>query len=364
LSVDLPLTSTEYANAQTCAFLDGLLPEGEPRLAIAADFDVPASDVFGLLAALGKDCAGALVIQPEEDPAPQTPTTFAAEPLSSDKLAELVANLRSAPLGIDRDVRLSLAGVQEKLPLTRMPDGSWGRPVQGAASTHILKPGLERFVNTVANELFCMNLAHQLGLDVAATETFLVDERPVLVVERFDRVIGHDGSVRRIHQEDLCQAFGLPPRRKYQDAGGPTLARIANLLQDVSAVGTAEVFLRALIVNIAIGNCDAHAKNFSLLHSELGALRLAPFYDLISTRFYPLKDHLAMYVDSVQKADRVTADRIVNEAAHWGIRRPRAEQIVSDALDQLPEAVAAAAAKTVGVPDELVELVTDRIKRF
>jgi serine/threonine-protein kinase HipA len=72
LSLDLPLTPDRYANARTYAFLDGLLPEGEPRREIAADLDLPASDVFGLLAALGRDCAGALVIQPA--PAPPRPS--------------------------------------------------------------------------------------------------------------------------------------------------------------------------------------------------------------------------------------------------------------------------------------------------
>ncbi len=131
LSLDLPLTPDRYPNARTCAFLDGLLPEGEPRRAIAADLDLAASDVFALLAALGKDCAGALVIQPEDEPSPITPTTQTAERLSNDDLAELVANLRSAPLGVDRNVRLSLAGAQEKLLLTRMPNGSWGARSRG-----------------------------------------------------------------------------------------------------------------------------------------------------------------------------------------------------------------------------------------
>jgi len=364
LSLDLPLTPDRYANARTCAFLDGLLPEGEPRRAIAADLDIPASDVFGLLAALGKDCAGALVIQLEDEPPPAIPTTRRAEPLSSDDLAELVANLRSAPLGIDRNVRLSLAGVQEKLLLTRLPDGAWGRPIDGTPSTHILKPEIERFGNTVENELFCMHLAGLLGLEVATTETILVDDRPVLVVKRYDRVVGPDGSVARIHQEDLCQALGLPPGRKYQEDGGPTLAAVANMLQDVAAPGSAEGFLRALTLNVALGNCDAHGKNFSLLHAESGALRLAPLYDLLSTRLYPLKDQLAMYVDDVQRVDRVTVDGLVNEASRWRIQRGRAREVVLDVLDRLPDAVGIAASGTVNTPEQLIQLVTDNVDRL
>jgi serine/threonine-protein kinase HipA len=267
LSLAFPLTRERYPNAATRAFLDGLLPEGEPRRAIAQDLDLPASDVFGLLAVLGKDSAGALVVQPDDALPPPRPTTLSAEPITTDDLGELIANLHRAPLGIDRNVRLSLAGVQEKLPLTRMPDGTWGRPIAGTPSTHILKPEIEPFQNTVENELFCMSVAKNLGLSVAPAQTILVDERPVLVVERYDRVIDPDGTVHRVHQEDFCQALGLPPEKKCEQDGGPSLARIARVLQDFAEPSAPEALLRALTVNVALGNCEAHAKNYSLLHT-------------------------------------------------------------------------------------------------
>lgn len=364
LSLAMPLTRDRYPNGVTRAFLDGLLPEGEPRRAIAADLDLPASDVFGLLATLGRDCAGALVVQPQDDPQPPVPTTRTAEPLSADDLGDLVANLRSAPLGIDRNVRLSLAGVQEKLLLTRMPDGTWGRPVEGTPSTHILKPEIERYANTVENEAFCMRVAKHLGLTVANVETTVVDERPVLVVQRYDRVVDPDGTVHRVHQEDFCQALGLPPDKKYEQDAGPTLARLARVLQDVADPGATETLLRSLTLNVALGNCDAHGKNFSLLHTESGVLRMAPLYDLMSTRLYPVDDKLAMYVDDVQRADRVTAERIVNEASRWGVGRNRAEEIVSDSLARLPAAIAAAAGEVDGLPSELVELAGRRVDRL
>lgn len=364
LSLAFPLTRDRYPNGATRAFLDGLLPEGEPRRAIAQDLDLPASDVFGLLAALGKDSAGALVVQPEDAPPPPPPTTLTAQPLTADDLAELIANLHRAPLGIDRNVRLSLAGVQEKLLLTRMPDGTWGRPVEGTPSTHILKPEIEPFENTVENELFCMTVAKSLGLSVAPVQSILVDERPVLVVERYDRVTGPDGTVHRIHQEDFCQALGLPPEKKYEQDAGPNLARIARVLQDFAEPSAPATLLRALTLNVALGNCDAHSKNFSLLHTQAGGLRLAPLYDLLSTRLYPLDDKLAMYVDSVQKADRVTAERIVNEATRWGMNRRIAEEIVADSLDRLPAAISQAIEEIDALPDSLPELVNKRVDQL
>jgi serine/threonine-protein kinase HipA len=364
LSLAFPLTRDRYPNSATRAFLDGLLPEGEPRRAIAQDLDLPASDVFGLLANLGKDCAGALIIQEEDAEPPPPPTTLTAQPLTADDLGELITNLHRAPLGIDRNVRLSLAGVQEKLLLTRMPDGTWGRPVEGTPSTHILKPEIEPFQNTVENELFCMTVAKNLGLSVAPVQTILVDERPVLVVERYDRVIHPDGTVHRIHQEDFCQALGFPPEKKYEQDAGPSLLRIAQVLQDFAEPSARETLLRAVTLNLALGNCDAHAKNFSLLHTPTGALRLAPLYDLLSTRLYPLEDKLAMYVDSVQKADRVTAERIVNEARRWGMTRRSAEDVVADSLDRLPAAITQAAKEIDTLPPSLPELVNKRVDQL
>lgn len=364
LSLALPLSREKYANAATRAFLDGLLPEGEPRRAIAADLDIPASDVFGLLAALGRDCAGALVIQPATEPSPPVQSTSRAEPLSDDDLARLIANLRRAPLGIDRDVRLSLAGVQEKLLLTRMPDGRWGRPVGGTPSTHILKPEIEPYRDTVENEAFCMNVATRLGLDVAAVEVILVDGRPVLVVERYDRRVAADGTVTRVHQEDLCQALGLPPERKYEHDAGPSHAQIARVLQDYADPAALGQLLEAVTLNVALGNCDAHGKNFSLLHSKAGTIRMAPLYDLLCTRLYPgLDEKLAMHVDTVEKADRVTADRLVAEASSWGIAPPRAKEIVADILDRLPAAISTAA-DAVKAPSKLPELAGERVERL
>jgi serine/threonine-protein kinase HipA len=362
LSLALPLTRDRYPNAVTTAFLDGLLPEGEPRRAVAADLDLLASDVFGLIAGLGKDCAGALVVQPEGDSAPAMNSTSSAQPLTDDDLANLVANLRSAPLGVDRDVRVSLAGVQEKLLLTRMLDGAWGRPVDGTPSTHILKPQIERFPHTVENEAFCMRVAQHLGIGVARVDTIDVDGSAVLVVERYDRLVDADGTVHRIHQEDFCQALGLPPSKKYEQDAGPSLGRLARVLQGVAEPSAVHTLLQTVTLNIALGNCDAHGKNFSLLHAPSGVVRLAPLYDLLSTRFYPTDDKLAMYVDTVEKADRVTPERIVNEARTWGVPRAGAEATVFELLGRLPEAISVAAAETPGLPEDLHALLSKRVE--
>jgi serine/threonine-protein kinase HipA len=363
LSLSLPLTPGRYPHGVVRAFLDGLLPEGEPRRAVAADFDLRAGDTYGLIRALGRDCAGALVIQPDDEPPPPQPTTKTAEPLTAAAIGDLVANLRSAPLGVDARVRISLAGVHEKLLLTRMPDGSWGRPVEGTPSTHILKPQIAEYPNTVENEAFCMRLARHLGLFVSAVETMTVNGRRVIIVERYDRNVRPDGTVERIHQEDFCQATAIPPERKYEEDGGPTLRRIAGILQGVAGPDSLERLLRAVTVNVLIGNGDAHGKNFSLLHDASGSLRLAPLYDLVSTLVYG-DDRLAMYVDNVQRTNRVTADRIVNEAARWGLSRGRASEIIAEILDRAPAAAQAARDETEGVPASVLEVVDSQLAQL
>jgi serine/threonine-protein kinase HipA len=363
LSLSLSVGAERYTQGATRPFLDGLLPEGEPRKAIARDLGLRADDTFGLIEALGRDCAGAVVIQALADAPPPVATTTTAERLSSEELETLVRDLRSAPLGAGGRVRVSLAGVQEKLVLTRMPDGSWGRPVDGTPSTHILKPEIATYPHTIENEALCMRIAKHLNLDAAAVETTEIADRKLIVVERYDRAVGADGSVNRIHQEDFCQATGTPPDTKYEEDGGPSLQRVAGILEAVAAPGSLEKLAQAVALNVLLGNGDAHAKNLSLLHLASGGLTLTPLYDLISTLYYG-DDRLAMYVDSVQRTDRVTSQRVVNEIVRWGMSPDRAAEIVDDILDRAPGALAAARDETEGVPDDLIATIERRLTQM
>lgn len=360
LSVALPLTDVHFTQGPTHAFLDGLLPEGESRRVIAEDFNLRATDTYGLIRALGRDCAGAIIVQPSGEPPPPDASTTTADPLNDDALADLVKNLRSAPLGVSDRVRISLAGVQQKLLLTRMPDGGWGRPVDGTPSTHILKPEIRDYPNTVQNETFCMRLARSLGLETAEVETTEIAGRRLIVVRRYDRKIGEDGSVQRIHQEDFCQATSMLPKQKYQEDGGPSLLKLSEVLRSVAVPGSVEALLSATIANVLVGNGDAHAKNFSLLHHRDGRITLAPLYDVMSSLYYN-DDRLAMYIDDVRRTNRVSGDRLANEAMSWGIPRVRAVEIIKDLLVRAPSAIEASREETIGTPKEIVKLVEQQI---
>jgi serine/threonine-protein kinase HipA len=362
LSLTMPVSAVQFGTGVVRPFLDGLLPEGEPRRALAEDLGLRADDTFALIRALGRDCAGAVVIQPLEDPAPPPATVMTAEALTDDEVAGLIANLRTVPLGAGDRVRVSLAGVQEKLLLTRLADGHWGRPIDGTPSTHILKPEIRGYPNTVVNEVFAMRLARHLGVPVANVENTQIGERTVIVVSRYDRVIAPDGRVERIHQEDLCQATGVPPARKYQEDGGPSLRTLAGILSATDR-DSLPTLLRAVVVHVLVGNGDAHGKNYSFLHVPSGALQLAPLYDVMSTLYYG-DDRLAMYIDDVRRTDAVTTDRLLNEATAWGLSRKAASQIVGDVLAAAPAAISRAGEETPGVPEEILRIVASQFDRL
>ena len=181
-------------------------------------------------------------------------------------------------------MRLSLAGAQPKLPVV-IDDGQVALPLNAVTpTTHILKPEPEHFPGLVANEAFCMRLARAAMLPVAHVETAVtITGLPYLIVERYDRDLTSD-PIRRLHQEDVCQALGIPADSKYQAEGGPSVRETVELLRRATGVPAHELprLWEALVFNWLIGNCDAHGKNFSLLY-DAGAPTLAPLYDLVST---------------------------------------------------------------------------------
>jgi serine/threonine-protein kinase HipA len=362
LSVGLPLTPEAYTAGPTRAFLDGLLPEGSVRAAVAQRLAIDEQDTFALAEALGRDCAGAIVILPKSAPPPAEPSSLRATPLTDDEVVRRITELPQKPLGIDGGLRLSLAGVQDKLVLVKLPSGEWAEPTDGTPTTHLLKPQGDRFARLVENEAFCMKFGLHLGVSVANVAIETIGSVRLLAVERFDRQPG-EGVISRVHQEDMCQALSRPVTQKYEDRGGPSLRDIAAVLQGTARASDLEAFLRALVINLLIGNCDAHGKNFSLTHTRSGEIRLAPLYDLVSTLFYPeLERHLAMSVDKVQRIERIRVSRIVNEAASWGMSRARAAGVVEDMLARTPDAIEAARTDVPGVPDALPQLVRSQLE--
>jgi serine/threonine-protein kinase HipA len=271
LSCSLP-TPGPTEPAKTWAYLEGLLPEGQALDAMAARVrnarlttrgePESVNDVLLLLAEYGRECAGAVVTVAHDDSYDPDAGTYGL--LDADALATIVRELPDHPLGTDTDrgIRMSLAGAQPKFLLARFGD-SWYEPINGAASTHIIKP-TTRWPNSAHNESLVMTIAKHVGLTPASTWVETMGDSTVFVAERFDRIITNDQTVKRRHQEDMCQALGIRPAKKYE-IGRPS-QRMARLLREQTNHPSAEVrrLFRQVTFRVVIGDADGHGKNYSV----------------------------------------------------------------------------------------------------
>jgi len=237
-------------------------------------------------------------------------------------------------------VRLSLAGAQGKLPVV-IRDGYIGLTLGNTPSTHIIKPEPEHYPGLVAIEGLCMRLARDLGLNVPGVSSRQIGPTTCLIVARYDRVIADDGTATRIHQEDLCQALGIHPARKYQQDGGPLVRDCIEMLRDWSTdpLNDVTAFVDALIFNASIGNADAHGKNYSMLYDQ-AERRLAPLYDLVCTRAWPeLSKTPAMKIGGARSVDAITPEHWEAMANESELAWPRLEERIAELTDQLAEAI-------------------------
>lgn len=339
LSFSLPKQAEPFHRRECQPFFGGILPEESQRTAIARALGVSADNEFRLLEYLGGEVAGALTLLPAGD-APALPSAMSPRLLDEAGLVQLLDHLPIRPMLVGEDgLRLSLAGAQSKLPVLLI-DGQVALPAPGQPTSHILKPPITRFPSTTENEYFCMSLARAIGLDVAPVEMRAVGGRSFLLIARYDRIIGPSGELVRLHQEDFAQALGVPSHRKYASEGGPNFPDCFALLRRAATRPPRDILrlLDAAIFNLIIGNADAHAKNFSLLHKD-GAIVLAPLYDLLSTTLYPeLSPNLAMKIGGKHLLKEIEPRHWDKFAGDCGLGAP----FVRTRISQLCEAVIAA----------------------
>lgn len=347
LSLSLPLQIEPFPPEAAKAFFSNLLPEGQLRDHFASKHRVSPDDDFGLLAALGGDCAGALTLYPggPDYAFEEKPPSY--RPFTSDELRQLLDEayiMDPSFLGEAERTRLSLAGVQDKLPVAILGE-TISLPLDGSPSTHILKPPNHRFPTLVENEAFCMALARVMGLQVPNTSMLKIGEKNlVYLIERYDRQVDKSGGLVRIHQEDFCQATGKSYRLKYEEKGGPgfhdcfqIIGRCRNPLADRIKL------LNLAIFNYLICNADCHAKNTSVLYESGPNPSLAPFYDLVCTGIYPqLSSQLAMAIGGSYDPREITAKSWADFAEQAGIRSSKP---VMDTLRKMATALPGKAAK-------------------
>lgn len=341
ISISLPLREDEYLGGAGHGFFANLLPEGAVREAVCRRLGISVDNDLALLRAIGGECAGALSVVPAEEPSLE-PRPHEYEPLATERLRSLVASDDVVPLLVGGPTtRLSLAGAQDKLPVALL-DGRVHLPIAAAPSTHILKLPHSRFAHVPANEAFTTGLAHRVGVDAVDVQLFDGTDPPSLLVARYDRVPSSDPwPVARLHQEDLCQALGLPPGRKYEQEGGPTLAAAVGVVRDHVRDPLVDVprLLQWQAFNVIAGNSDGHGKNVSLVHGDRG-LRLAPFYDLLSTRQYARLDRaLAMSVGGRRDPDQLRDEQWRALAEQLGIAPRVVLGLVRDLAERCGEAI-------------------------
>lgn len=369
ISLTLPVRKEPYLRDEAKPYFANLLPEGATRNTIETKMGLTRGDDFELLKRIGGDCAGAITVFPEGE-FPEANHQYTA--LSSNELERLIKDLPQNPLyiGYSKSVRLSLAGAQHKVALL-IDGGVYSLPENGAPSSHILKvpisniPGI---ADTVENEVFSMMFAREVGLDVPDVDLVTIGGIPVFVTRRYDREIDSSGRLRRLLQEDFCQLMVLEPTVKYQHAGGPSLEDCANKIREHSVDGITDIeqLVRWSLFNVIIGNADAHGKNISVLLGN-GGVRLAPFYDIMSTRVYGQAHdkELAMSIGRKYNPDDLTRENWKQMAEFMDISYKLVRRVFEDISGMVDRGLAKTVSDFHSVygPAEIVDRIAEDIDR-
>ena len=320
LSVAIPLTAVSVRSRKERRqnFFKELLPEGRMLTRLAQQAGLVEQDVIGLLRAYGRDVAGALQIWDPD--VPGEPKQPALEPLSVAQVADMLEHVQDNPLGNKPSGgKTSLAGVQDKIVLA-LTESGWNRAIDGWPSTHILKPESRDYPTSIYDEEYGARFARAAGLTTFPTWIEEFTGVPAVVIERYDR--SPDAPQGRIHQEDFNQALGATGNQKYQKYGGKvSLARIARVFTSTGDSGSLERLFKLVVVSVAVGNLDMHAKNISLLHRPDGSITLSPAYDVVPQAHQPNDGEVALAVGGEYRHAAITIEHLIAEGRAWGLAR-------------------------------------------
>lgn len=325
-------------------FLTGLLPSGTRRFSMAYALRADPDDLFSLLA--GADSEGGLVFTLSDQlPSYDEPAQFVDDDGIALEIRSLMQNSMDRSQIADH-MRFSLNGNQSKFTLEYAPtpdesDPNWIWPSAAYPSTHIFKPPVrDRDRQDIPEvESASSRLAYLAGMNVPRSGIMHFRDTEAFVIERYDRRMNVDGTVTRLHAEDLLQALGLPPADKYHISA----AKILSLLENVDpTLDLSYQWITQLAFNISIDNVDAHAQNYSILITP-DSIKLAPMYDLLTTAYWPdVSKTLAMSIGGINGAAGVSPESWRNLAKHNGLDPDRVEkiarQVAGNVLAAAPEA--------------------------
>lgn len=338
ISYSLPLRRETFDSPETSVFFDNLLPPDTVRKRLGKILHLSRHNIFGFLKAIGGDCAGAIALYPESGTESEEKSTPSYRELTDEEASQILQDLPKRPLNIGKEkgFRISGTGAQDKL-IACVKNGKISLPLFGAPSTHIIKPPVVAYPDSVFNEFFCMRLAQAMQIPTPSSEILTLENIPYYCVTRYDRQMT-DGQISRLHQEDFCQLFCVDPEKKYENEGGPDIPKCFNLIKKMRLGTVGQIdFIRRIIFNILIGNGDAHAKNFSVLYHGK-SVQLAPVYDLLCTEIYDTLAHeTAMSIGEETAFDRINRQSFVQMAHDCKIR----PELVLTLIDELLEKITA-----------------------
>jgi serine/threonine-protein kinase HipA len=345
------VTSTRPVSGRVPPFFSNLLPEGPLREYLAKLADVKSEREFFLLAVLGADLPGAVVVEPAD----------AKEHADEIGAAEAEDAVHAPPQAL----RFSLAGVQIKFSAVMEATGGLTVPAGGRGGSWIVKLPSAKYTSVPENEHAMLELARRVGIAVPRSKLVKTEEiqglpeeshtigKVALAVERFDRL----PERQRVHMEDFAQVFGLYPGDKY---GHRSYANIASVLWAEAGQEATYEFLKRVVFSVVMGNADMHLKNWTVLYPDRRTPELSPAYDLVSTVPYVLKDTLALNFGDSRELHEITKDQIRRfaEAARipvsplWKIVTETTEQTVEqwntlEQRDSLPRELLAAIEKQI-----------------
>ena len=297
-------------------FIENLLPEGKGREILTNMYHISKNNLFALIQLIGKDTTGALTFNLEHN-------TFMTRfrEITISELSHRIKDRKNVPIEVwDGNVRLSVAGVQDKLPITII-DGRYGFAQGELASTHILKFESNND-NLVFNEYLSLKLAYIAGLKIPNIQIVNFDSEVVLQVERFDRELISNDKIIRKHIIDGCQALNLNVMHKYERAFGKELKdykegvsfkKIFTLIEKcTSPIIAKKNIITWIIVNLCLGNSDAHGKNISFFIDK-NKIELTPFYDIVNIEIYENKydTDFAMSIDDAYNINELGSFQII-----------------------------------------------------
>lgn len=312
--------------------LSNLLPEGVLRELTAKALRCHTNNEFSILAYLGSNLPGAVIAKPIK--AGDVPAWALEQRLSTQ------------PQQIDvkhANTKFSLAGVQMKFSSSHV-DGRYHIDQEISEDMWIIKTPSTVHKGVPVNEYSCMKLAEAAGADIPEVRLIelseleglpsirLPDEQYAYGIKRFDR-----SSTGRIHTEDFAQVFGLYPADKYQRVN---YEQLGNVLYRTSAerLKDTQQMARRLLINILLGNGDAHLKNWTLIYADRQSPRLSPLYDVVFTAPYIEHDSLALNMTGTKQWFDITMENFKlwseNTGAPWVAIRPHLLDVMEVARTQ------------------------------